>query len=99
MNSNSSYINKITVWPENGESGENEETQSNMDNDIQDIVLGHLSESHYVPLEFLGEGQEMEPIWYGNIKRDYPRWAERVIVKTFTRLARRMNPTKRQQRQ
>lgn len=45
------------------------------DNDIREIILANLGELHYVPLEKIGDDEELDPIYYNDDKGNFIKWA------------------------
>jgi len=60
------------------------------------IYLGHLGESHYIPLDM---GDEFTPIYYDTQKNKFLNWREKMQnLKVSEYLIRRQNETKRRRR-
>lgn len=65
VGSNSDYENKVNVY----------DSIQNTPN-IKKIYLGHLGESHYVPLDILTDEYDLDPLFYNNAKDALIDWAE-----------------------
>lgn len=46
--------------------------------ELKIIYLGHLGESHYVPIDVLEDDEEIQPIFYNDAKLKLLEWAEKM---------------------
>jgi len=46
--------------------------------ELKTIYMGHLGESHYVPVDVLGEDEEMDPLFYKDAKLRLIEWATKM---------------------
>lgn len=46
--------------------------------DVKKIYLGILGESHYVPLDILGDDEALDPIYYNDAKAQLLEWANKI---------------------
>ena len=65
VGSNNDYENKVNVY-------------ENIPVTTQKIYLGHLGESHYVPLDILTLDYEIDPLFYKNSRIALIEWAESI---------------------
>ena len=63
VGSNSEYENKVNVY-------------ENPTFNTKKIYLGHLGESHYVPLDILTDDYDLDPLFYNHAKTALIDWAE-----------------------
>jgi hypothetical protein len=73
IGSNSSYENKVNV-------------HDSIQN-IKKIYLGHLGESHYVPLDILTDDYDLDPLFYSDAKIALIKWAEameKIKIEKYT---------------
>lgn len=80
IGSTSDYINKVNMY----------ENNTNVI-DLKKIYLGHLGESHYVPIDILNEDEELEPLYYNEAKNALLDWGydmeKKKIDKYLSQLA------------
>jgi hypothetical protein len=67
INNKSDYENRINAF----DAVENKP-------ELKTIYLGHLGESHYVPLDLLKDEEEFKPIYYNNSKIRLIMWAKKM---------------------
>lgn len=52
---------------------------------LRTIYLGHLGESHYVPLDVLGENEVIDPMYYDESKNDFLKWVKYIEFNVYKR--------------
>ena len=45
---------------------------------IDKVYLGHIGESHYVPIDILQENKEFEPLFYTDAKTNLTKWGSHL---------------------
>jgi hypothetical protein len=68
---NHGWTPTVNVW----EDVENQE--------VQKIYIGHLGESHYVPIGVLGSDEEIDPIYYNKSGKKFSHWMKLMEFKAY----------------
>ncbi len=77
INNSSEWTNTINVF---------EECDQDLKKDVKRVYIGHLSESHYLPVDVLDDDEIIDPIYYSVAKTRFIRWGraiERKMHKWF----------------
>ena len=75
LNNMGDYVHKINAYDSIIEKPE-----------LKKIYLGHLGESHYVPIDVLADGNELVPLFYNKAKQELIKWAlfvEDIKIKNY----------------
>lgn len=77
INNETSWVNTINVNLDDQES-------------LKTIRIGHILESHYIPLDVLNDDEEHKKLYYLDAKRKFIRWGKRTEVNKLQLIQKKM---------
>lgn len=76
VNDSSEWVNTINVF---------EECDEDIKKDVKRIYVGHLSESHYLPVDVLNDDEVIDPIYYKVARVRFIKWGKAIEKKMYNR--------------
>ncbi len=75
INNSSEWVNTINVF---------EECDQDLKKGVLRVYVGHLSESHYLPVDTLDDDEVIDPIYYNVARNRFIRWGRAIEKKIYS---------------
>ncbi len=82
INDSSEWVNTINVF---------EECDGNIKKDVKRIYVGHLSESHYLPVDILDDDEVIDPIYYNVARIRFIKWGKSIEKRKYHQFLMQQN--------
>lgn len=82
INNSSEWVNTINVF---------EECDQELKKDVTRIYIGHLNESHYLPVDVLEDDEVIDPIYYNVARVRFIRWGREMERRMYTKFLMQQN--------